>query len=189
MPDVYMVLGGSSSGKSGFAEKLAQELQEEYNCDVFYLATGVITDEEFAARVERHRLRRPQQWHTIEESRSLAGVIEKWHHHPAVLLVDCIGTWTANLMYSGEWDSQDWGMEREADCLREVEAFIRAWDGFSGAIILVADEVGQGIVPEYPQARAFRDLNGKINQMIAARASHVYLVTAGIVTRIKGGSH
>lgn len=185
MLETIMVLGGSSSGKSQFAEQLAREMESFYNCDVFYLATGVVCDEEFAARVERHQERRPGHWHTVEEPRRLAKTLQDWKHQPSIVLVDGIGTWTTNLIY-GEDGQQPWSAQREQACLQEVQAFIKTWPYLSGAIIIVADEVGMGIVPEYPESRIFRDLNGKINQLLAAQAEQVYFVTAGIASRIKG---
>lgn len=188
MLETIMVLGGSSSGKSLFAEQLTRDMESLLNCEVFYLATGIVCDQEFAVKVERHQERRPGHWHTVEEPRRLAKILQDWKHQPSVVLVDGIGTWTTNLIYGEDWqEEQPWSSEREHACLQEVQAFIETWSHLSGAIILVADEVGMGIVPEYPQARIFRDLNGKINQMLAARAGQVYFVTAGIARRIKGG--
>jgi adenosylcobinamide kinase/adenosylcobinamide-phosphate guanylyltransferase len=188
MLESIMVLGGGSSGKSVFAEDLAREMESFYNCDVFYLATGIGCDQEFAARIKKHQQRRPGHWHTVEEPRRLARALRNWKHQPSVVLVDCIGTWTANLIYGEDWqESRPWSAEREEACLQEARDFIAAWSGLSGALILVADEVGMGIVPEYPDARIFRDLNGRINQMLAAAAEQVYFVTAGIANRIKGG--
>lgn len=185
MLETILVLGGSSSGKSQFAEELARERESLYNCDVFYLATGVVCDEEFAARVKGHQKRRPERWHTVEEPLRPAAAVRGLEQRPVVVLLDGIGTWTANLIYA-EDGRQPWSEEREQACLEEVRAFIETWADLSGAVIMVADEVGMGIVPEYPEARLFRDLNGRINQLLASSAEQVYFVTSGIASRIKG---
>lgn len=188
MLETIMVLGGSSSGKSAFAEELAGELESFYNCDVFYLATGISCDREFEARIQKHRERRPGHWHTVEEPRRLAEVMGHWKHRPSVILVDGIGTWVTNLIYAEDWrEGLAWSEQREQACLEQVRDFIAAWPHLQGALVLVADEVGMGIVPEYPDARVFRDLNGRFNQMLAAACDQVYFVIAGIARRIKGG--
>lgn len=186
MLKTIMVLGGSSSGKSQFAEELAREMESLYECPVVYLATGVICDEEFARRVENHRERRPQHWRTIEEPCQLGQALQGLKVSPGVVLLDGVGTWVANLIYNGSGPQNRWSAAREESCFEEVRAFIRAWSALSGGIIMVADEVGMGLVPEYPEARLYRDLNGKINQILAAHAEQVYFVTAGIASLIKG---
>ena len=103
MLETIMVIGGSSSGKSAFAEELARELESFYNCDVFYLATGISCDPEFAQRIQKHQERRPNHWHTVEEPRCLDEVLQNWSHQPSVILVDGIGTWVTNLIYDEDW--------------------------------------------------------------------------------------
>ncbi len=187
MLESIVVLGGSSSGKSQFAEQLTREMELLHKCAVFYLATGVVCDQEFATRVKRHQDRRPQHWHTIEEPRYLAQAIKGLQPKPAIVLLDGVGTWVANFLY-GEKASESPSARLERACIEELQVFISSWSGLSGALIMVADEVGMGLVPEYPQARRFRDLNGQVNQLLAARARQVYFVTAGLASRIKGGS-
>ncbi len=104
-------------------------------------------------------------------------------------MVDSIGTWVTNLIYGEDGqEERPWSAEREEACLQEVRGFISTWSELSGGLIMVADEVGLGIVPEYPEARLFRDMNGRINQMLAEAADRVYFVMAGIACCIKGGT-
>jgi adenosylcobinamide kinase/adenosylcobinamide-phosphate guanylyltransferase len=188
MLETIMVLGGSSSGKSAFAEEVAREMESFYNCDVFYLATGIGCDTEFKERIKKHQDRRPEHWHTVEEPCGLAEALQNWRHHPSIILVDSIGTWVTNLIYAGDWQPETlWSPQHEQACLDQVINFINIWPQLSGALIMVADEVGMGIVPEYPDARVFRDLNGRFNQMLAAASNQVYFVVAGIARRLKGG--
>ncbi|HWP95276.1 MAG TPA: bifunctional adenosylcobinamide kinase/adenosylcobinamide-phosphate guanylyltransferase [Syntrophomonadaceae bacterium] len=188
MADVFMVLGGSSSRKSAYAEELTRVLAARHSWPVYYLATGTIWDEEFARRVERHRQRRPSNWQTIEEAYDLAGVLCSRQDHSAVYLVDGIGTWLTNLMFeTGEADFY-WDGEREKQCQARLQEFIEAGAQIPGAIILVADEAGTDIMPENQQARVFQDLNGRVNQVLAQAAVYLYWVVAGIPLCLKGGA-
>jgi adenosylcobinamide kinase / adenosylcobinamide-phosphate guanylyltransferase len=187
MAEAIMVLGGSSSGKSSYAENLARKMQEKYDCQVYYLATGTIWDEEFASRVEKHRQRRPDDWQTVEEPCDLAGVFNIIEDHFAIVMVDGVGTWLSNMMCRQSGENFEWNEAKEKSSLHAVLNFIDHWDRFNGIIIMVADEVGMEIVPEYYQARIFRDLNGQVNQILARKSSRVYFVAAGIPICLKGG--
>jgi adenosylcobinamide kinase/adenosylcobinamide-phosphate guanylyltransferase len=186
MNETIMVLGGSSSGKSTYAETLTKELACKYSAPVYYLATGTIWDDEFARKVEKHRQRRPSSWQTIEEAHDLAGVLKNIKGNFSVILLDGVGTWLSNLMYQRGAENFTWDKELEASCLQSVQDFINCWEELDASIIMVADEVGMEIVSEYYQARVFRDLNGQVNQMLARNASAVYFVVAGIPVCLKG---
>ncbi|MDA8333691.1 MAG: bifunctional adenosylcobinamide kinase/adenosylcobinamide-phosphate guanylyltransferase [Peptococcaceae bacterium] len=172
MGELTLVLGGSGSGKSEVAERMAASHGEP----VIYLATAAAGDREMAGRIERHRSRRPSGWSTVEESRALALAVEREGKKGGVLLLEDLTTWLANLLSGG--DAED-------VVLREVENLLAAVDRVPARIIMVACEVGCGLVPVYPLGRAFRDVSGRANQMAAARAGRVYLVVAALPLTLK----
>lgn len=178
---LIFVTGGCRSGKSEFAEKLALASSEP----VYYLATAVITDEEMQERVRQHQERRPADWQTIEEPLRLAEVAARLRHRRGLLLVDNLSGWLTNLMYHQNLDPWQWDRDKEREALSHVESFLKVLGEGELRCIIVGDEVGWGLVPPTPEGRAFRDLNGKANQMVAAAAGAVYLVVSGIPLKIK----
>jgi adenosylcobinamide kinase/adenosylcobinamide-phosphate guanylyltransferase len=184
MAEVIMLVGGSRSGKSGYAEKLAAETAERNSWPVYYIATAFISDPEFADRVEKHRQRRPAAWHTVEENCDLGKILQSTSQ-PAVFLIDGIGTWVANLMYRDNYPEFSWGTENEKVFWQYLTAFVHSCSQARGTVILVADEVGMGIVPENLPARVFRDLNGWANQRLAQEAARLYHMVCGIPLQVK----
>lgn len=190
MARIVMVVGGSSSGKSVFAEKMAHDLEQKQAGYVTYVATGTIWDHEFAKRVEKHKNRRPESWGIIEEPHNLHDALAN-NGDNGIFLIDGIGTWVTNLMYAispkGEEQPRDfiWNKEHEDKFAGYLKLFIEACSNFKGAIIMVADEVGMDVVPFYKEARVFRDLNGMANQQLAQYAEEVHLVVCGIPLQIK----
>jgi len=174
--ELTLVLGGSGSGKSEAAERMAAEAGEP----VIYLATMTAGDGETAARVGRHRRRRPSGWSTVEESRALPAAVEREGGRGGVLLIEDLTTWLANLLGDGNEAT------REEEVLRQVEELLAAVDRVPARVIIVAGEVGCGLVPVYPLGRLFRDLAGRANQLVARRAGRVYLVVAGLPLALKG---
>jgi adenosylcobinamide kinase/adenosylcobinamide-phosphate guanylyltransferase len=166
---VTLVLGGARSGKSRYAEGLVMALPPPWT----YVATAEAFDQEMTERIAEHRKRRGDGWRTVDAPRDLPGAIRA---NPATtrVLVDCLTLWLSNLMLA------DLDIEAETQKLDDALA------ARSAATILVANEVGYGIVPENALARKFRDLQGRLNQRIAARADRVVLVVAGIPLVIKG---
>jgi adenosylcobinamide kinase/adenosylcobinamide-phosphate guanylyltransferase len=175
-----LVLGGSRSGKSEFAEKIAGDSGKR----VVYIATAAICDEEMAQRVRLHQERRPDNWVTVEEEKDIPGVLGKYGQGDALLL-DCATVWITNLLLDQQHS------ELKTDTLKKeqhiLEQFARLAEIVeNGAdLIVVTSEVGLGLIPEYPLGRVFRDLAGKANQMLAARADSVFLLVAGIPFKIK----
>lgn len=164
-----LVLGGARSGKSRYAQRRA----EAAGGRLVFLATAEIRDDEMRDRIDRHRRDRGPEWTTIEEPLDLAQAIAAQAGPGATLLVDCLTLWAANLM--------------AAD--RDVEAALAdaraAMAASAGTIVLVANEVGLGIVPDNPLARRFRDVAGRINQAIAETADEVVFVAAGLPLTLK----
>jgi adenosylcobinamide kinase/adenosylcobinamide-phosphate guanylyltransferase len=168
---VTLVLGGAASGKSRFA----QELAERQPGPLLYVATAQAGDSEMAERIARHRQARDTRWRTLEEPLDL-NVIVPAAAGCGVVLVDCITLWLTNLLLAGESAERAWPA---------VEAFLAVLAALPAPLILVSNEVGQGIVPEHALARTFRELAGQVNQRLAARADHVWLVTAGLPLQLK----
>ncbi|GFN23783.1 bifunctional adenosylcobinamide kinase/adenosylcobinamide-phosphate guanylyltransferase [Thermanaeromonas sp. C210] len=170
---LVLITGGVRSGKSRFAEELAASWGEE----VVYVATARVTDEEMAARVARHKARRPDCWTTVEEPVALEEVIKEWGKRGRVLLVDCLAVYVGNLLVE-----EGLGEEEVVVRLRKVAR--RAQES-PADVILVSNEVGLGVVPPYPLGRLYRDLLGLANQEVASRADAVYLVVCGLPVEVK----
>jgi adenosylcobinamide kinase/adenosylcobinamide-phosphate guanylyltransferase len=190
-PRRTLIIGGARSGKSTEAElRLAAEP------DVTYLAAGPWQswtgpdgepDTEWAARVARHRARRPAWWQTAE-TLDVAGQLRD---SDGVLLIDGIGTWLAGVMDSaGLWrDSHRAGVadSRPAELVRaEIDNLVEAWRQTAALVVAVTDEAGSGLVPEYPAGRVFRDELGWLNQRLAAESELVLHVVAGRLTTLPG---
>ena len=167
--DVTLVLGGARAGKSAFAEGLAQAWERRV-----YVATAVITDDEMAERIASHRARRGADWRTVEEPVELAAAVSRESASGTGLLVDCLTVWLGNLMHQGR--------DVDAAC----EALLASLAAAAGPVVLVANEVGLGIVPDNAMARGFRDHAGRLNQAVARLAGRVYFMSAGIPLTLKG---
>lgn len=168
-PDgLTLVLGGTRSGKSRFAESLFAD-----GGKASYIATAQARDAEMAARIARHRERRGGDWHTFEEPLDLVGTLcdAATAGHP--ILLDCLTLWLSNLMEDGRDIDQE--TDRLADCLAALTC----------PVIVVSNEVGQGIVPANALAHRFRDHAGQLNQRVAAIADRVYFITAGLPAQLK----
>lgn len=153
---ITLVLGGARSGKSAIAERLVGDGA------AVYVATAEVTDDDFAARVDRHRRRRPPSWSTVESGPDLPATIRRLpDDRPA--LVDSLGTWVARC--------PDFG----ADGAALVEALLVR----VSPTVVVAEEVGLGVHPETSVGRRWRDALGEVNQAVAAAAGRVVLVVAG----------
>ena len=167
---VVLVLGGARSGKSAFAETLAHDAPQR----CVYVATAERVDDEMVSRIEAHRARRGSDWRTVEAPVGLAEAIRRESTPRACLLVDCLTVWLGNLVHRGH----------DVDAARE--ALLESLAAAPGPVVLVANEVGLGIVPDNAMARAFRDHAGRLNQAVAAVAGRVYFVAAGIPMAMKG---
>ena len=160
--NVTLVLGGTRSGKSTVAERLAAELASQGGGTVTYVATASVTDEEMARRVAAHQARRPTAWSTVELALSteLPAVLA---HLDGSVLVDSLGTWVASA----------------PDLKVDGQALVHALQTRSGSTVLVSEEVGLAVHPATAVGRAFVDALGHLNQTVAAVAQRVLLVVAG----------
>lgn len=179
---IIVVVGGSRSGKSDYAEERAAAMDGER----YYLATcpaGQDGDPEMAARIAAHqRNRHGRGWQTREEPLAVATLVAALPGE-ATVLVDCLTLWISNLLSADAAGALD--EERMAVLAQELLA---AGRGRQGRVIMVSSEVGCGLVPEHPLARRYRDLVGRCNQVMAAGADEVVQVVCGIPVTIKGVS-
>lgn len=174
-----LVLGGSRSGKSRYAEQL---LAAERAVTYVATAAGRPGDRDWAERIERHRQRRPAAWQTVETADPAATITAGGC---AALLVDSITTWLARVMDDcGCWLEPAPGDARSR-LDAAVGALVAAWSAAPVLTVAVSDEVGSGVVPATASGRQFRDALGELNQRLAAAADEVWLVTAGIARRLR----
>jgi adenosylcobinamide kinase / adenosylcobinamide-phosphate guanylyltransferase len=167
---IILVLGGARSGKSAFAESLI----DQSGLTKCYLATGQVFDDEMRRRIGEHRARRGPEWELAEEPLDLCCALDEAASKNKAVLVDCLTLWVTNLMMA------------DRDQAEAADALVAALKVLPGTIVLVSNEVGQGIVPDNAMARAFRDHAGLLHQKVAAAADEVYFVTAGLPQKLKG---
>jgi len=172
-----LVLGGPRSSKKHNAQSLAAAA----GGPILFVATAAPVspedDPEMAARIARHRGERPRHWTTLEAPLDVVAAVRSAE---AIVLVDCVTLWISNLLYEHRALERS---SREKKILDEVEslaAALRKPEAFA-----VSNEVGEGIVPESPLAREFRDLQGQANQILAREATRVVLLVAGIPVTLK----
>jgi adenosylcobinamide kinase/adenosylcobinamide-phosphate guanylyltransferase len=174
IPQLILILGGARSGKSTFAERLAAQRGTR----ITYLATATPGDAEMAERIARHRAERNPSWRTVECPYDPAAAIRAHAHETDCFLLDCATLLVSNLLLA-ERSLGEESVRQTQDALlamhREIEA----------DIIIVSNEVGLGLVPEYPLGRLYRDALGRFNQQMAAAADAVYFLIAGLPLDIK----
>lgn len=171
---VTLILGGARSGKSVRAEALVLETLGGGADGAVYIATAQAHDDEMRTRIAAHQARRGRGWQTVECPLTLGGAINDHAGPGRAVLVDCLTLWLTNMMLA----ERDIDAETAAlvDCLRDPK----------GPVVLVANEVGLGIVPETPLGRRFRDAAGSLNQDVARIATRVEFVAAGLPMLLKG---
>ncbi len=167
------VIGGCKCGKSSHALHLAEAMGVSRK---IFVATCQPRDEEMNIRVANHQAERDGDWTTVEAPLDLVTAIEENASPERVVLVDCLAMWITNRLLAGEG---------EKEIMEQTAGLCQAMKQASGAVILVSNEVGAGIVPENALARKFRDIAGKVNQNMAAACDTVHWVVAGIPVAIK----
>ena len=170
MKRIILITGGSRSGKSSYAEQLALSLSGT----PVYLATARIWDEAFRERVRRHQERRGPQWTNIEEEKYLS----RHDVSGRVVVVDCLTLWSTNFFF-----------DLESDVDRALDALKAEFDRFTdqdATFLFVTNEIGMGGPSDNAPQRRFTDLQGWLNQHVAARADEVILMVSGIPVKIKG---
>ncbi len=165
MIELIFVTGGARSGKSSFALEMARELGGD---DVTCVATAERSDQEMTDRIARHQLERPKAWKTIEAPREIFLSDLK----SRVVLLDCLSLFVSNLLLDG----------LEEVILERVRQLLEVR---TQTLIVVSNEVGMGLVPEYSLGRQFRDVLGRANQLVARASTQAFLIVAGIPMRLK----
>ena len=180
MSELTFIIGGARSGKSAFAMELAKKQKH-----VCYIATAdsghasQINDGEMLERIQKHRKNRPADWETVEAPLALDKAVSNLNGTFDVVLIDCITLYVTNMLLGG---SEEAGDEYIIDAINKLCIVCKK---IPSHVIIVSNEVGYGIVPDNVISRRFRDIAGHANQIIAKEADNVYLVTAGIETKIK----
>ena len=169
LPRRTIVLGGARSGKSTFAERLVISCGKSKA----YIATSQAHDSEMQDRINQHKAQRGPDRRTVEAPLDAAAALSKVTASEVVLL-DCATLWLSNQMLA------------EADLALESERLLQAISTCAGDVIVVSNEVGQGIVPDNALARRFRDAQGRLNQELAAQSDLAVLVCAGLPLVLKG---
>jgi adenosylcobinamide kinase/adenosylcobinamide-phosphate guanylyltransferase len=166
-----LIVGGARSGKSRFAvERLSPDAR------VVFVATAEARDEDMAKRIARHRADRPQRWSTVEAPCDLVSRLRGLEGAYDGVLVDCLTLWVANLLLRGD---------RDDAILDQAEALAGLIGRRRSSFTLVSNEVGQGVHPETAIGLRFRDLQGSVNQRVAAVCDTVVLMVAGIPLTVK----
>ena len=163
-----LILGGMSSGKSLYAEKLALSM----SCPKIYLATATGNDEQMRAKIDRHIVRRDRSWRTIEEPYAIADVLRDVRLDGHVILVDCLTLWLSNIIEQNNVES-----ERKKLCKAVQES--------NAHIIMVSNEIGLGGVPMNALARQFAEETGELHQALVEVCNNVTLVAAGLPLVLK----
>lgn len=191
MGKLTLILGGARSGKSSYAETRAKELEGDI---VLYVATSETKDDEMIERVEKHRLARPSVWRTVEAPRNVAQILRRERSVEKVILLDCITFLVANHLLDAAGPEDDpfdapsadpFDAEIEAAIVTEVEDLVGYVAETDVEMLVVSNEVGLGVVPSFDLGRAYRDILGRANQILARHADEVQLLVAGIPMRVK----
>jgi adenosylcobinamide kinase/adenosylcobinamide-phosphate guanylyltransferase len=199
MGKLTLILGGARSGKSTFAEQRAKEMGGD---SVLYVATSETKDEEMHQRVEKHRAERPSAWGTLEASRNIAqalrqaqdSALRQARSAAKIVLLDCMTFLVANHLLDAAGPQGDpfddpsadpFDARIEAEVVAEVEALIAYVKETEVEMLVVSNEVGLGVVPPYELGRAYRDILGRANQILARHADEVQLLVAGLPMKVK----
>ena len=193
---LIFVTGGAKSGKSKFAEEMLLKLNNGKQKNV-YLATSLVFDEEMKEKVRLHKKRRKDEWFTVETYKNFENELSNFFENNDKIknnmLVDCLTNMITNIIFENQnidWDNFEKKLyiqtleKLNKNVEHSVIELLNAADQFENAII-VSNELGMGLVPSYPLGRYFREIAGKMNQILAEKADEVYLVVSGIPMKIK----
>ncbi len=166
---IYYISGGERSGKSSYAQKLAEQLSE----NPFYLATSRIWDEDFKKRVDRHVSDRDERWTTLEEEKNISAVIPQ----KATVVIDCVTLWLTNFYTDTKYDIE----KSLALAKEEIEKLTK----IDATIIIISNEIGMGLHATTTSGRKFTELQGWVNQFIANKADQATFMVSGLPLKLK----
>ncbi len=171
MPYIF-VTGGASSGKSGYSLKLFQNRK-----GVTFIATGIATDPEMRERIRVHRELRPGYWDTVEEPFDLITAVKNASPENRGIIIDCLTFWVTNLIYKKTMNNDE-----ILEIATSTAEFLRSKDL---SAVVITNELGMGIVPNFEDGRKFRKTAGEVNQIFAEKAEEAYLIVSGLPLKLK----
>lgn len=177
---LIFITGGARSGKSDFAEKIANG----FGRSVAYLATAQSLDEEMTFRIKKHREKRLNTWETYEEPIEIRELVSRLGLKKEVILIDCLTLLTSNFLLRKENKVKDSKWQEEI--LLEIKKLAEVSYKVPAQVIIVSNEVGMGVVPDNTLGRVYRDILGRANSIIANKADEVFMMVSGIPLKIKG---
>ncbi|MBN1219320.1 MAG: bifunctional adenosylcobinamide kinase/adenosylcobinamide-phosphate guanylyltransferase [Anaerolineae bacterium] len=177
-PSLTLILGGARSGKSPYAEKLAAEMGQR----VLFIATAEAKDKEMAERIAVHQAARPDSWQTLEAPRYVGDALSQIDHRFDVMILDCLTLLVSNIVLEMETQPQ---AAIEIVIQVEIERILAMQQQLNIPLIVVSNEVGLGLVPDHSLGRLYRDVLGRANQYLAARADRVLFMVAGLPLTVK----
>ena len=182
-----LITGGARSGKSRFAQELALRTGKP----VLFVATAEAGDEEMRLRIEEHRRRRPASWSTLEATGHLGKQIIEKIGGAQVVIVDCITLLVSNIFgqYADQTGEPIDAPLVEKEVISEITGLVECFNRIDASFIIVTNEVGMDLVPANKMGRLYRDLMGKVNQLLAEQADEVYLMVAGLPVKLKPAPH
>lgn len=169
-----LVLGGARSGKSAYAQSMAEDIASAASGRPGIIATAQAFDAEMTKRIDQHKADRGDAWLCAEEPLDLSDEITRFAPQCSVILVDCLTLWLSNIMHA------------KRDLAVQTASLIEALAASPCPVLMVSNEVGLGIVPENPLGRAFRDAQGRLNQDLAKVCDQVTFLAAGLPLHLKG---
>ena len=193
---LIFVTGGAKSGKSKFAEEMLLKLNNGKQKNI-YLATSLIFDEEMKEKIRLHKKRRKNDWFTVETYKNFENELKNFFENNDKtknnMLVDCLTNMITNIIFEErdiDWDNFDKNLyvqiveKLNKNVENSVNKLLKVSQNFEN-VIIVSNELGMGLVPSYPLGRYFREIAGKMNQVVAEKADEVYFVVSGIPMKIK----
>lgn len=186
---MILITGGARSGKSSLAERMANDIVHRRGGNVLYIATSVATDAEMSLRIEQHKQARPAHWKTHEGYRQLGNEIRHQSGNFTVIVLECITTMLTNLLFDQAGNTAPEKLDYaviEQRLAPQIDDLLNAFSTSRSQVIVVTNELGCGIVPQYILARHFLDIAGRVNQRLAAQADEVHFVVSGVDVKIKG---
>jgi adenosylcobinamide kinase / adenosylcobinamide-phosphate guanylyltransferase len=185
---VTLVIGGARSGKSAWADQCAKKSGRQ----VLYVATATAGDDEMAERIAAHQSQRPSHWRTVEEPEHLLHAIQANATPGDTVVVDCLTLWVSNVLLKAigpECDADMMPLEVwaaiEASVVSEATILLSDARDRDLTLILVSNEVGLGVVPATSVGRHYRDILGRVNQVVASRSDSVILMVAGLAVDLR----
>ena len=193
---LIFVTGGAKSGKSKFAEEMLLKLNNGKQKNI-YLATSLIFDEEMKEKIRLHKKRRKNDWFTVETYKNFENELNNFFENNDKtknnMLVDCLTNMITNIIFENkniDWDNFEKKMyiqtleKLNKNVENSVNKLLNITNEFEN-VIIVSNELGMGLVPSYPLGRYFREIAGKMNQIVAEKSDEVYFVVSGISMKIK----